>query len=272
MNLPRREFHRTLLTQAAVAAASTIARPTVAAAPSPDPGGKWYSMFDGKTLNGWTPKIRYEEAGDDRNSTFRVAEGMIQLRYDRYGTFDGKFGALFFNEPFSNYSLRFEYRIVGQMCNGGPDWAVRRTGIVIHGEDPRLLHKDRERPIGLQVLLYGGDGTNSRDTACLFAHGARVVHDGKPRTDQYLGTSSKTFHGDQWVTVELEVRGAGAIVHRVNGETVLTYEQPQYDPNEENAKNLIRGDGLLAIEGGTISLASDSHPADFRTIEIMPLD
>ncbi|MGL5095628.1 MAG: family 16 glycoside hydrolase, partial [Planctomycetia bacterium] len=162
--------------------------------------------------------------------------------------------------------------IVGQMCNGGPDWAVRRTGIVIHGEDPRLLHKDRYVPIGLQVLFFGGDGTNPRDTACLYNLGTRIVHEGQLRTDPYLGTSSKTYHGDQWVTVELEVRGAGAIVHRVNGETVLTYEQPQYDPKDENAKELIRGDGLLAIEGGTISLMSDGHPADFRNIEIMPLD
>ncbi|MGL4464945.1 MAG: 3-keto-disaccharide hydrolase [Planctomycetia bacterium] len=271
MKLPRRAFHRSLVTGAAFAAALNDARPA-AAEPSPSPGAQWYSLFDGKTLNGWTPKIRYEDYGEDKNRTFRVADGMIQIRYDGYQTYVHQRGSLFFNEPFSRYRLRFEYRIVGPQCEGGPDWALRRTSVMFHAEDPRMMDKDRELPVGLVVQLHGGDGVNSCETACLYSLGTRVVHDGRLSTAPYLRSTSKTFHGDQWVTVELEVRGAGKIIHRVNGETVLSYEQPQYDPNDEAAKKLIRGDGILALEGGCISLLSESQPADYRNIQIMLFD
>ncbi|MGL4464946.1 MAG: 3-keto-disaccharide hydrolase [Planctomycetia bacterium] len=259
------------MTGAAIGAASTFGGPAVATS-SADTGRKWYRLFDSKTLNGWTPKIRFEDLGDDRNATYRAADGMIQIRYDKYGSFEHKPGALYFNEPFSTYRLRFEYRIVGQLCQGAPGWSARRSGVMIHAEDSRLLEKDRYSPVGLSVLLLAGDGTNWRDTACLYTNGTQVVHDGKLRTERWLGTSSKTFHGEQWVKLELEVHGAGTVVHSINDETVLTYDKLQYDPNDEHARKLIRGDGILALEGGAISLSSDGHPADFRSIEIMPLD
>ncbi|PYQ17341.1 MAG: hypothetical protein DMF80_01185 [Acidobacteria bacterium] len=79
-------------------------------------------------------------------------------------------------------------------------------------------------------------------------------------------SSSKTFDGDQWVRVEVEVHGGGEIVHKVNGETVLRYEKPQigggnvagYDP-------AIKRDGEM-LTGGSISLQAESHPVEFREV------
>ena len=84
-------------------------------------------------------------------------------------------------------------------------------------------------------------------------------------------SASKTYHGDQWVTVEIEVRGNKIIKHLIDGETVLSYTHPQLDPKDSNAKKLIR-DGQLMLDGGTISLQSESHPVQFRKIELLPLD
>ena len=74
-----------------------------------------------------------------------------------------------------------------------------------------------------------------------------------------ITSKSKTFHGEQWVTVELEVRGSKVIKHIIDGKTVLEYNEPQLD------------DGTL-LEGGSISLQSESHPIEFRKVEIMKLD
>ena len=82
---------------------------------------------------------------------------------------------------------------------------------------------------------------------------------------------SKTFHGDQWVTAEVEVHGNEKIIHRVNGETVLEYERPQLDPGDADAKKLIR-DGNTMLSGGYIALQAESHPVEFRKVEMQRLE
>ena len=89
--------------------------------------------------------------------------------------------------------------------------------------------------------------------------GTNFVQNDKLITPHCNNSSSKTYHGDQWVTVEVEVHGNKLIRHRVNGELVFEYEQPQLDPNDGDAKTLIK-DGKLLLDGGSISLQAESHP------------
>lgn len=65
----------------------------------------------------------------------------------------------------------------------------------------------------------------------------------------------------------MEVHGNTLIRHRVNGELVFEYEQPQLDENDADAKKLIK-DGQKMLSGGSISLQAESHPCEFRKIEI----
>jgi Domain of Unknown Function (DUF1080). len=51
-------------------------------------------------------------------------------------------------------------------------------------------------------------------------------------------TVKKTFHGDQWVTLEIEVRG-DVIRHFVNGEEILHFENPRYNPEHAIGKTFI---------------------------------
>ena len=94
--------------------------------------------------------------------------------------------------------------------------------------------------------------------------------DGKLVTRHCTSSRSKTYHGDQWVVAEIEVHGSGKIRHLINGQSVLEYEQPQIDPGDPDAKKLIR-DGKLLLSEGYISLQSESHPIDFRKVEIRVL-
>jgi hypothetical protein len=233
---------------------------------------QWIQLFDGKSLDGWTPKIKGYKAGENHGNTFRVENGVLKVSYDQYDKFDGKFGHLFYKEPFSHYRLRVEYRFVGEQSTGGPNWAIRNSGVMVHGESPQTMEKDQEFPASIEVQLLGGSGSGTRTTANLCTPGTNVVMNGRLITQHCTNSKSKTYHGDQWVTAELEVRGSGVIKHIVNGELVMSYEQPQLDDRDAHARELIKKqNGKLLLEGGTISLQSESHPVEFRKVELMKL-
>lgn len=97
------------------------------------PQSKWRQLFNGKDLTGWKVKITGYELGDNFGNTFRVEDGVLKVGYDKYENFGEKFGHLFFEQPFSNYILRAEYRFVGKQVPGGPGWAVRNSGLMLHG-------------------------------------------------------------------------------------------------------------------------------------------
>ena len=120
--------------------------------------GEWIQLFNGKNLDGWTPKIRYHEAGDNFGNTFRVEDGLLKVGYDAYDQFNQTFGHLFYKDTFSNYRIRCEYRFVGDQCQGGPGWALRNSGIMVHGERPETMAKDQKFPVSIEVQLLGGDG------------------------------------------------------------------------------------------------------------------
>ncbi len=253
----------------------TIAAAVPFALATPDDAPKtekaeWKSLFNGKDLAGWTPKIRYEALGEDKRDTFRVADGMIQVRYDKYDTFNETFGHLFYKEPLSHYRVRVEYRFVGDQAKGGPGWATRNSGVMLHCQDPKSMAKDQDFPVSIEAQFLGGLGKGKRSTNNLCTPGTNVVMADKLHTPHCTNSKSKTFDGDQWVTAECEVRGAGSIKHFVNGEPVIEYEKAQYDPKDANAKPLIK-DGVLLIERGYISLQAESHPIDFRKVEVMLL-
>ena len=105
---------------------------------------KWIQLFNGKNLDGWTPKIRYQNLGDDPANTFRVEGGNLVVRYDAkaYPEFKETFGHIFYKQKFSHYRLRVEYRFVGDQVKGGPGWAIRNSGIMLHCQDPNSMTQD----------------------------------------------------------------------------------------------------------------------------------
>jgi Domain of Unknown Function (DUF1080) len=238
-----------------------------------DDAGEWVQLFNGQDLEGWTPKIRGHELGVNYADTFRVEEGVLKVAYDKYeGPFRGRYGHLFYKEPFSNYVLRIEYRFVGEQTDGGPGWALRNSGVMIHGQDPQGMTKDQEFPASIEVQFKGGDGKNPQPTGNLCTPGTHVVYQGKLHTQHCTNSSSDTYHGDQWVTAEIEVHGNEVIRHKINGRAVLEYSEPQLDPNDADAKKLLTAGAPKMISGGTISLQSESHPIEFRKVELRKLD
>jgi len=256
----------------------SLLAPTLGAAPLLQVGGadkkEWVARFDGKSLDGWIPKIKGYEVGVNYGDTFRVENGVLKVVYDKdkYPTFDSRFGHLFYTTPFSHYIVAVEYRFVGEQSKGGPDWAFRNSGVMYHGQPAATMLKDQDFPVCMEGQLLGGksDGT-ARSTANVCTPGTNLVMDGKLDTRHCINSTSKTFDGDQWVRAEFEVHGGGEVIHRVNGEVVLRYEKPQigggavanYDP-------AVKKDGEI-LTSGSISLQAESHPVEFRKVELLNL-
>lgn len=228
----------------------------------------WVSLFNGRDLSGWKVKITGYDLNDNFGDTFRVKDGILQVVYDKYDQFNNRFGHIFYEQPFSHYVLRVEYRFVGEQVPGGPGWAVRNSGIMIHGQSPESMRKDQDFPVSIEVQLLGGAVTGERHTANLCTPGTHVVMEGTLITQHCNDSRSKTYRGDQWVTVEVEVHGNRLIRHRVNGDVVMEYSQPQLDESDADAKRLQQDGQDRMLSGGTISLQSESHPVEFRKVEI----
>ncbi len=248
-----------------------VGSPLLAADPPKADKDGWVPLFDGKTLDGWTPKIKGHELGDNYADTFTVKDGVIRVDYSKYDDWKLRYGHLFYKEKFGHYRLRVEYRFVGEQIKGGEGWALRNSGVMIHCQDPKTMTKDQSFPVSIEVQFLGGNGKDKRTTCNLCTPGTNVVLDGKLHTPHCTNSKSKTIHGDEWVTAEVEVNGGGTVKHFVNGELVLEYEKPQLDPKDADAKKLIKDEKNLILEEGWISLQSESHPIEFRKVEIKQL-
>ena len=232
---------------------------------------KWQTLFNGKNIDDWSVKIRTHDLNDNFANTFRVEDGLMKVRYDGYDQFDQQYGHIFYNKPFSNYLLQVEYRFVGEQANGGEGWATRNSGAMLHSQDPKTMLKDQNFPISIEAQFLGGNGKDKRSTCNLCTPGTNVEKDGKLFTPHCVNSTSETYHGDQWVTANFIVLGNGDVHHLVGQDTVLSYSKAQIgggsvDPVDPKVKV----DGQM-LTGGWISLQSESHPIDFRTVRLIDL-
>ena len=231
----------------------------------------WISLFNGKDLQGWIPKFAGHALNENYKNTFRVEDGVLKVSYDQYDRFRGEFGHLFYNRKFSHYRIRVEYRFTGTQIAGGPDWALLNSGIMIHCQSPESMRKDQDFPVSIEVQLLGDDGSGTRTTGNVCTPGTNIVMGGKLVTDHCAITSKRTVPVNAWATMEAEVHGSGIIRHILNGEVVSEYENPQLDLRDSDARQLAPGDELLLKEG-YISLQAETHPVEFRKVEILILD
>jgi hypothetical protein len=236
------------------------------------PSGEWIQLFNGKDLKDWKVKITGYPLEENYGNTFRVENGVLKVSYDQYKNFDNKFGHIFFKQKYSYYLLGIEYRFVGDQVAGGPGWAIRNSGAMLHCQDPTTIGLNQDFPISIEMQLLGGNGKDPRTTANMCSPGTNVVMNGKLFTDHCINSKSKTYDGDQWVRIEVLVLGDSLIKHIIDGQTVLEYEKPQIGGgNVSNYDPAIKKDGMLLREG-YISLQSESHPVEFRKVELVNLE
>ena len=218
---------------------------------------KWQELFNGKDLKDWTVKIRTHELGENFANTFRVEDGMIQVRYDGYAEFDQQYGHIFYKKPYSYYLLQVEYRFVGEQCPGGEGWALRNSGAMLHSQDPKTMLKDQDFPISIEAQFLGGNGKDPRSTCNLCTPGTNVVMADTLFTPHCINSKSETYHGEQWVKANFIVLGDEEVHHLVGKDTVISYYQPQI-----GGGNVSPVDPAVKIDGKLFLAASGYQKAE----------
>jgi hypothetical protein len=231
----------------------------------------WINLFNGKDLKDWKVKINGHPLNDNYANTFRVENGVMKVSYDGYSEWKDRYGHIFYKKSFSAYVLVVEYRFTGDQIPGGPGWAIRNSGAMLHGQSPESMGLNQDFPISLETQFLGGNGKDERSTLNLCTPGTNVFLDGKLFTPHCVSSSSKTYHGDQWVRAEIVILGDSLVSHRLEGKEVFKYTKPQIGGgNVSNFDPAVKVDGK-ALKEGYISLQSESHPVEFRNVKLFNL-
>ena len=222
---------------------------------------QWITLFNGKDLEGWTPKFADHPVGENRNHVFRVEDGLLKVCYSDSKKFEGRFGHLFYKTPYSHYRIRAEFRFTGEQLDGGPLWAYRNNGLMLHCQPPETMDIAQKFPISIEAQFWGNNPEkntkfSNRHMGNVYTPGTKVFIDGKKVEN--MDSSSPQLSGLDWTTVEVEVRGGEEFIHSVNGKEVLRYQKPQLN------------DGT-PLESGYIAIQAETHPTEFRKIELLPL-
>ena len=234
----------------------------------------WIDLFNGRDLAGWTPKITGHACGRNALDTFRVEGGILKVSYDRYKKFDKQYGHLYTNIPYSRYLLRMEYRFTGEMLADAPGYVNLNSGVMIHSQSPQSMGIDQEFPVSLEFQFLADEGKGPRPTGNVCTPGTNLEIDGELVTQHIVKSSAPTFPAEEWVKIEIEVRGNDEVIHRVNGREVLRYQRPQLDPEGrvESAEALIKAGAPRQLGFGYIALQAEGQPVWFRKIQLKSLE
>lgn len=236
---------------------------------------EWRQLLKEDNLDDWTVKIAGYEVGNNYGNTFRLEDGVLKVRYDEeaYPDFQNRFGHLFFNETFSHYLLRLQYRFVGEQAKGAPSWAFRNSGVLFHGQSPESMALNQDFPVSIEYQLLGSDATREQVTGSVCTPGTNIVIGDELIIDHCTQSSSVAKMDDRWVTAELEVRGNKVVKHIIDGDTVMVYKHPQLDEREQYYEKILElNNDEQMLSSGTISLQSEGHPCDFKNVEIKVLE
>ncbi|MFY0600924.1 MAG: DUF1080 domain-containing protein [Cyclobacteriaceae bacterium] len=246
---------------------------------------EWLSLFNGKDLTGWDIKFSGYPMNVNLLETFRAEDSMIRVSYDKYERFNEDYGHMYYQTPFSYYRIKFDYRFLGEQLEGGATWNVRNSGIMFHSQSAVSNEYDQDFPVSVELQLLGGLGTGTRTTANVCTPGTTVDMDGEINRKHCISSTSKTYDGDQWVHVEATVLGDQSMIFVVEGDTVLTFENPRIDGGfirkmedgsdwskfgVEHPEDWIAKEGNTVKEG-YIALQAESHAIDFKNLELLDL-
>lgn len=249
-----------------------------------DNSEEWMQLFNRKDLTGWDIKIAKHALNDNLHKNFYVKDSILKIDYSGFQKFDGEFGHFYYKDSFSYYILRLEYRFTGQQLDGGPDYAWLNSGVMLHSQSAASVGINQTFPVSVEMQFLASDEKQKRTTGNLCTPGTEVNMKGSLVNAHCINSSSKNYSANEWVTAEAVVLGDSIIHHIINGDTVLTYEQPRVGGGFVNTDLTWTGGGFGAdsvswmqkqgttLKSGYIALQAESHPLEFRKVELLNLE
>lgn len=233
---------------------------------------EWISLFNGKDLEGWTPKFYHHETGENYADTFRVQDSSIVVAYDGYDTFDERYGHLFYNKAFKSFHLKFTYRFNDEWMQDAPSYTYRNSGVMFHSQAPETILKEQDWPLSVEYqMLAEAESGKPRPTGNMCSPGTDVYFKGKKSNDHCINSSSETYTWDTWVEADLIVYSDSLIIHKVNGNEVLRYSQTQIGGDIAHGFDpALKIDGT-ALKSGYIGLQAEGQGVIFKDIRLKEL-
>ena len=232
---------------------------------------EWVKIFNGENLDGWTVKIAHHEVGDNYADTYRIEDGIIKAAYDKHTDFEERFSHIYWHEPLSHYCLLIEYRFTGELMHDAPSYARRNSGVMIHSQAPETMPKDQNFPISVEAQFLGGEGDAVRHTMNVCTPGTEIYMNCAMVEAHCTQSTSRTYAGDQWVTVEVEVLGNASVKHLIDGEVVLEYQTPEIGGGIVTGFEPAQKPDGRKLSEGYIGLQGEGTPVDFRRVELLNL-
>ena len=237
--------------------------------------GPWRPIFDGRTLDGWTPKIAGHPAGDNYRQTFVVDHGAIRVSYAGYERFNNQFGHLFYKTPFKAYRLRLTYRFLDPGLPDTPTWARSNSGVMFHSQSPQSMTLDQSFPVSVEFQILGDKRDAPKATGAVCTPGVNITFDGVLAKDHCTPpVNGPTIANGTWTKLELEVLPNGEVFQKINGVTVHHYAGLTIDAKDTvapGAQDYLTAHGGQPITEGYIALQSEGHPVEFKDIEVQEL-
>jgi hypothetical protein len=232
--------------------------------------GKWITIFNGKDLDGWTPKVTGYQSGENPLNNFRVENGIMRVDYSQFAAFNGRFGHIFYKEKLSSFRLHLEYRFVGELLPDAPSYCIRNSGVMVCSQSPESMDVTENWPVSIEVQLLGCTDKLKQTTANICTPGTTISVKGAPTTEHCINASSKYFYNDEWVSLDIVVGSGKEIINIVNGDTVLVTSEPRVG-GMLLPENYSLPEGTL-LKDGYIALQAEGQPIDFRNIKLQILD
>ena len=166
-----------------------------------------------------------------------------------------------------------DYRFYGEHANSFKNedeaWNYKNSGVMLHSEDPSKMFLDQEFPVSIEAQFLGGSGVKDRPTLNMCSPGTEVDINGYQALKHCVFSNSKTYHDEEWISVEFIVYSDSIVHHVIDRDTVMTYSNIKIGGEylSDNFKDRI-GEPL---KEGYISLQSEGHPIEFKNIRLKEL-
>ena len=236
----------------------------------PQKQGIWIPVFNRKNLDGWIPKVTGYKAGENPLNLFHVENGILRVDYDKFDRFIGRFGHLFYKDKLSSYILHVEYRFVGELLADAPAYCYRNSGVMIHSQSAESMEITQNWPVSIECQLLGSTDSLKQKTANICTPGTSVYYKGSFSNEHCIGSTSKYYFDNEWVTLDIVVHGGKSISHVIEGDTILIITKPQIGGNllPENYPVPV---GTI-LDDGYIALQAEGQNIDFRKVELKILE
>jgi hypothetical protein len=232
--------------------------------------GKWISIFNGKNLDGWIPKVTGYKSGENPLNLFHVENGILEVDYGKFDKFNNRFGHLFYKEKLSSYILRVEYRFHGELLADAPSYCYRNSGVMVHSQSPESMDVKQNWPVSIEVQLLGSTDSVKQKTANICTPGTTVYYKGSFTNEHCVSSTSKYYYDNEWVNLEIIVHRGKTISMVIDRDTVLVVSRPQIG-GFLLPENYPVATGTV-LEDGYIALQAEGTNIDFRKVELKILE